>query len=268
MTFTPPISLAWPYHSSAFPTLLRKLHRPFPSSRLTSLYPQRLRPPVVHLPPSERAVRPGGAVGGGRGAVAGCGGAAGLPAAPVRLRGAGEPSRARGWGRRQRPVPAGAGLPPPSAPGGGAEGPALRVGPAGLGEFPRWGAEPGLGDGGGAVRRFNSSFDFGACVALRSQVSQRRGASELGQAAGSSPSRPSFLHGALLRFGVLPTLSGCPVPEKKKSHSCLECVGIELVLLQLHNVGGQNSWKQRGGSVPLSPRFPLGNVLLNSSITC
>lgn len=116
----------------------------------------------------------------------------------------------------QRPVPAGAGLPPPSAPGGGAEGPALRVGPAGLGEFPRWGAEPGLGDGGGAVRRFNSSFDFGACVALRSQVSQRRGASELGQAAGSSPSRPSFLHGALLRFGVLPTLSGCPVPEKKK----------------------------------------------------
>lgn len=63
----------------------------------------------------------------------------------------------------------------------------------------------------------------------------QRGASELGEAEGSSPRRPCFLEGALPRFGILPAFSDCPALGKKNSHSCLERVEWELVLLQLHN---------------------------------
>lgn len=130
---------------------------------------------LVHLPPSEHALRRGRAVGqqraagAGRVPVAGCGGAAGLSAAPVG-RGGSRAGPAGGAGGAAWPAAA---LPPmekarrprrntrsclvpalrPSArrERGGAEGPALRVGPARLASSRAAEGRREWGDVGGCV---------------------------------------------------------------------------------------------------------------------
>lgn len=136
------------------------------------------------------------------------------------------------------PVLSGAGLPSPHAPGEAVR----RVPPyecaLPAGEFPRWGGERGVRYGGGRVRGSNAFVSFRG---LRRAEEPSVVPSDLGQAEGSSPRHHCFLHGALPRFGVLPAFSECPAQDEKNTHSCLECLESELILLQLRSSDVENS---------------------------